>query len=325
METLIEQLNNEPAIRYKLEVNLFNHPAESREARQASEQVRNSSQVRSLISACWQDGKLPHHPYYKWMGAHWVLSVLADLGYPKGDESLRPLMDQAYNWLLSEKHAKHIRLIDGRMRRCASQESNAVYYSLKLGLADTRTDELTARLMKWQWPDGGWNCDKRPEVNKSSFMESLIPMRALALYAQKSGDKHALRSSELAAEVFLKRNLYLRLRDGGIMDEHFVLLHYPCFWHYDILFALRVMAEAGFINDPRCQLALDLLESLRLPDGGFPAMEKFYRLSQPDISGYSDVNWGGISKNKQNPYVTVDALSVLLAAGRFNMEELITL
>ena len=61
---------------------------------------------------------------------------------------------------------------------------------------------------------------------------------------------------------------------------------------------------------------LDLLESLRLPDGGFAASEKFYRLSRADISGFSEVNWGGISRKRQNPYVSVEALSVLKAAGR---------
>jgi len=322
METLLEQLQNEPALKYKMVVDLLNHPAESKEAKEASEVVQESSQVQTLISKCRQDGKLPHHPYDKWMGGHWVLFLLADLGYPKGDKSLLPLMNQAYEWLLGEKHAKNIRLIDGRMRRCASQESNAVFYSLKLGLADKRTDELASRLMKWQWPDGGWNCDKRAVVVKSSFMESLIPLRALALYAQTSGDKNAQQACERAAEVFLKRRLFLRQSDGGIMDPHFVVLHYPNYWHYDILFALRVMAEAGFIDDPRCQPALDLLENLRLPDGGFPASEKFYRLSRPEISGYSDVNWSGISRNKSNPYVTVEALYVLRMAGRLKVEDL---
>jgi len=30
------------------------------------------------------------------------------------------------------------------------------------------------------------------------------------------------------------------------------------------------MADAGFIRDARCKDALDLLQSKRLPDGGFP-------------------------------------------------------
>ena len=316
MNTLIESIKNEPALRYKMVVNVQGLPADSQEAKTAAEEVRSSSQVQALLTFCRGDGSLPYHPYKKWAGGHWVLSVLADLGYPSGDQSLQPLVEQAYDWLLGEDHARHIRMINGRMRRCASQESNLVYASLTLGLADGRTEELASRLMKWQWPDGGWNCDKRPEVSISSFWESLIPLRALSLYAQRSGDRQARLASEKAAEIFLKRGLFRREKDGSIMDEQFVDLHYPCYWRYDILFSLKVMAEAGFIQDRRCLPALDLLESRRLADGGFPADEKFYRLSRLDISGYSPVDWGGISKKRSNPYVTADALFVLRAAGR---------
>lgn len=316
MEDLLKNLYEEPAIRYKLAVKVLGQPEESQGAKQASEIVRNSPLVQSLLNECIQGGRLPHHPYKKWTGGHWVLSLLADLGYPPGDETLRPMLEQATNWLLSPEHARHIRKINGRMRRCASQESNLVFSSLTLGLADTRTDELVARLIKWQWPDGGWNCDKRPKANKSSFMESLIPLRSLALYAKISGDVKARIACEQAVGIFLKRKLFLRQSDGEIMDKNFVQLHYPCYWHYDILFALKVMAEAGFISDPRCQPALDLLDSRRLADGGFPADATYYHLTRPGISNYSAVDWGGVSKKKANPFVTVEALAVLQSAGR---------
>ena len=100
------------------------------------------------------------------------------------------------------------------------------------------------------------------------------------------------------------------------MDRHFLLLHYPTYWHYDILFGLKVMAEAGFISETRCKDALDLLESKRLPDGGFPAEESFSRPIRPQLSGYSPVHWGGKSRKTMNLFVTADALYVLRMAGR---------
>lgn len=318
MNSLIELLRAEPALAWKLAVNILGHDQNSTEARQASNVTRHSSLVTSLLSernangvpaspptfqaslpasAHGADGTIPYHPYKKWYGAHWVLSILADLGCPAGDESLRPMLEQPYDWLLSEEHKKHIRVIDRRTRRCASQEGNAVWYSLRLGLADSRTDELAARLMKWQWPDGGWNCDKHPEADTSSFMETLIPLRALALYAQVSGNAQARTAARRAAEVFLTRQLFKRRRDGAVMDPQFVRLHYPCYWHYDILFGLKVMAEAGFISDKRCQPALDLLESKRLPDGGYPAESVYYHTRPADPSGYSPVSYGGTRKS----------------------------
>ena len=102
-----------------------------------------------------------------------------------------------------------------------------------------------------------------------------------------------------------------------IRDE-FVALHYPLYWHYDILGGLKVMAEAGFIDDPRCRDALDLLEEKRLPDGGWAAEKRYYRVSDKLASGVELVDWGGTAKRRRNEWVTADALSVLRAAGRLD-------
>ena len=312
MNQLIEQLNSEPALAWKVAVNVLGKRDDSPEASRARADVQGAPLTRMLIDTCdFQSGA-----YKKWDGAHWVLSLLADLGYPAGDETLLPLMEHTYQAWLGPQHEKHIRLIAGRTRRCASQEGNAIWSSLRLGLADGRTGELVSRLLQWQWPDGGWNCDKRPEADSSSFMETLIPLRALALYAQVSGDSKVRTAAEHAAEIFLRRHLFKRQRDGSIMDRHFLLLHYPAYWHYDILFGLKVMAEAGFISDTRCKDALDLLESRRLPDGGFPAQESLSRPTNPQLSGYTPVRWGSLSTKKMNPFVTADALFVLRMAGR---------
>lgn len=336
MNPLIEQLNSEPALAWKVNVNVLGKPEDSREARRARVEVRDAPLVRTLLSERGEDGtivaasgghmglpdgvspdgKIHYHPYTKWRGAHWILSILADLGYPPGDASLRPMMEETYNAWLGLHHEKYIRQIAGRTRRCASQEGNAVWSSLRLGLADGRTDELVSRLLKWQWPDGGWNCDKNPTADTSSFMETLIPLRALALYARVSGDSKVHTAAERAAQIFLNRHLFKRLRDGMLMDKHFIRLHYPVYWHYDILAGLKVMAEAGFISDSRCQEALDLLESKALAGGGFPAEESFTHTSRPSVSGHSLVDWGGTGAKKMNPFVTADALHVLRMAGR---------
>jgi len=279
----------------------------------------SSLTIRQLLIDQKDDGRIPYHPYDKWFGSHWVLSVLADMAYPEGDESLKPLLEQSYAWLFSDDHQRSIQIMNGRTRRCASQEGNCVYYSLALGLADNRTEELATRLMKWQWEDGGWNCDKRPEAAISSFNETLIPLRGLAWYAKYSGDPKAQHAANRSAEVFLKRHLFMRIRDSQIIDKNFVKLHYPNYWHYDVLFALKVLSEAGFIMDPRCNEGLDLLVSKQLVDGGFPAEDKYYRVDEKRLSGHSRVDWGGTSKILSNPFVSIDALLVLKRAGRLEL------
>ncbi len=310
---LIERLLNsrEPCIRYKTLVDVLGHKPDSREAVGLRNLVSKSDRARALISATRGAHREVLHPYKKWNGAHWVLSNLADIGYPPRDAELIPLREAVYDWLLGAAHRKTIRTMNGRVRRCASQEGNALFYLLRLGLADARTGELARRLMEWQWPDGGWNCDRRPEAGKSSFMESLIPLRGLALYARETGSRSARKTARRAAEIFLKRSLFRGQADGQVISEDFIRLHYPCYWRYDILFGLKVLAEAGYLGDPRCSEALDLLESKQLPDGGFPAEHKYYVVSTKPKTARSAVDWGGTGKKRMNEFVTVDALFVL--------------
>jgi hypothetical protein len=322
--------SDEPSVRYRLLVDVLGKKPESPEARKVRREIPASHRVKGLLSERGPDGTIPGSPYAKWTGAHWVLAMLADIGHPPGDASLLPLRDQVYDLWLSERHAKEwtcragrspygrpgVPVIEGRARRCASQEGNALYATLALGIADDRADRLADNLIRWQWPDGGWNCDKNPPASHSSFMESLIPLRGLALHAKVTGSSSSKAAAERAADIFLKRRLYKRQRDGSVMNGDFVRLHYPCYWHYDVLFGLKVMAETGFISDPRCRDALDLLESRRLPDGGFPAEGKYYRVVDQPANGGSRVDWGGAGRRRTNEFVTVDALYVLRLAGR---------
>ena len=310
--------SSQPAIRYKTLVSVLGSAPDAPEVMEARSAIPDCSLVRTLLSERDSTGQIPFHPYAKWRGAHWVLACLADLGYPPGEASLQPLMEQVFAWLLGKQHTQSIKTMDGRVRRCASMEGNALYASLRLGLADERSDELATRLVRWQWPDGGWNCDKRLEAHNSSYHESLIPMRALICYAEVTGDRRARSAAERAAEIFLKRRLFKRQRDGQPIFGDFTLLHYPCYWHYDFLFGLKVLAEGGWIDDPRCAEALDLLEIKRLPDAGFPAEKKYYRLAPSTVTGRSLVSWGPTGKKRMNEFVTVDALFVLESARRLS-------
>ncbi len=321
-DPIVERLlsSDEPSVRYRTYVDVLGGKPDSPEARALQQEIPSGRCASLLLSGRNDQGMIPYHPYNKWLGSHWVLACLAEVGYPPNDEALKPLLDQSYTWLLSEHHAKHAtRMIDGRVRRCASQEGYCIYYSLALGIADERTQELAERLVKWQWPDGGWNCDKKAAAHNSSFWESLIPMRALALYARLSGDPAARKAAEQAAEIFLKRELFKRQRDSAVMYPEFVTLFYPSYWHYNILAGLKAMVEVGCIGDPRCRPALDMLETKRLPEGGFPVEKKFYQVTERQISGRSRLDWGGVRPKSTNEFVTVDALYVLRAAGRWKM------
>ncbi len=305
-------------MRYKTLVHVLGESPSSPSAMAARAEIAREGIAQRLLSERGLDGTIPHHPYSKWRGAHWVLAALADLGYPPGDPSLIPLRDQVYDWLFDEKRLAGIPTINCRTRRCASQEGNALYATLALALEDERTPRLTEWLVGWQWPDGGWNCDRNPDAVHSSYNESLIPVRGLHLYAEITGDPNAREAVDQAAELFLKRKLFRRLSNNRVIKSSFLRLFYPYYWHYSTLYALKVLAEIGRIGDRRCSEALDKLEEKRLRNGGFAAEARYYYVRSTDkrCGGQSTTFFGPTDKSKLNEFVTVEALTVLRAAGR---------
>ena len=333
MSDVVEALlsHDDPGVRYRALVDVSGASPAAAKARRLREEIRSSARVERLLSPRDGDGRMPG-VYSKYTGAHWALADLADIGYPQGDSDLVPLRDQVCDfWLAPERTRERVvdreaaryksrpgvPIIDGRARRCASQEGNALHATLALGLADERADQLASNLIRWQWPDGGWNCDRKTAAHTSSFHESLLPLRGLAWHARLTGSAESGRALDAACEFFLERRLIRRLTDGSIIHDSFLKLKYPHYWHYDILMALKVMAEAGRLVDPRCKEALALLEEKRLPDGGWRAEGKHYRVVDEPANGGSMVDWGLVTRKKlMNPFVTLDALYVLRAAGR---------
>ena len=122
-KNIIDKLLNsdEPSVRFKVLVNVLGKKLESARIKKLQREIKSSPRVKLLLLERGKDGKIPVNPYKKWYGAHWVLASLADIGYPPGDESLIPLREQVYGWLLSREHERKIKTIEGRTRRCASQ------------------------------------------------------------------------------------------------------------------------------------------------------------------------------------------------------------
>ncbi len=323
-DKLIKQLleSSEPAVRLKTYLRLLDHDYETSEVKSIISDMRTKSSIISqLFSTLPKDEQSKTvHVYTKWQGIHWTLSCLADIGYPPNDDFLQLSIDYELKWLLSEEHWKKKPIIDGRRRFCASQESNGLFSILSLGFADERSDILAERLMKYQWPDGGWNCDKKPEVKNSSYHESIIPFRSLNLYAEQKNDQRARNAANKASELFLKRKLFRKQSDGSIINPRWLKLHYPPYWHYDIFIALKVLAEANKITDSRCNEALDLLESKRTTDGGFPKEGRYCQFKNTEKSYFTPANWGSVNKRKMNEWVTIDALYILKKAKRIDLD-----
>ena len=299
-QRLVRRLSgsDDPVLAYKASLGAGMSP-ESASARALQAEIPRSGTSRALMRVFEQDDKTLRHVYRKWQGPHWTLTCLAMIDYPPGDEALWPLVHLVYDWLLS-KHFLEPPLTaiypgeEDRVRHCASMDGNAIWYSVRLGLEDERTRDVVDRLIGWQWPDGGWNCDKRPHVGTSSFQESLIPARGLWAYGQAHGHQPSLDAAQRAAELVLARRLLWHIGDGTLITPKWGgradRVHYPIQF-YDVLFAMQVMAELGRTDDPRCADALALLLSKQLPDGGFPLEEPNAPSAVRVASRHSYADW----------------------------------
>jgi hypothetical protein len=67
------------------------------------------------------------------------------------------------------------------------------------------------------------------------------------------------------------------------------------------------------LSDPRAADALDLLESLQLPDGRFQATRAWWQAPTRETSAVDVIDWG---KGRPSEALTLHALRVLKAAGR---------
>lgn len=274
--------------------------------------VLEGPKVRVLLAGQQEDGGFGVNVYAKWAGAHWRLVALVELGVPAGDPRCVAAAETVLAWLTGKAHRAGVRTVDGLVRRCASQEGNALAVCCRLGLAaDPRVRLLAESLVGWQWPDGGWNCDPRATGRRSSFHESLAPAWGLHEYWAATGEPAAKEAAERTAELFLDHRLFRRHGTGEPIHPSFVVLHYPPYWHYDVLQALVVLARMGLAGDPRAADALELVDNRRLADGRWRTGGRWWKPPGSKGSNVEVVDWG---RSGPNEMVTLNALRVLRAA-----------
>jgi hypothetical protein len=311
-ETATEWLlaSSEPAIRHMAARDLLGGEGS------AESPILEGPKVRQLLAGQRPDGGFGVHPYRKWTGAHWRLVSLVELALPSSEPRALAALETVLRWLTGRGHRANIRTIDGLTRRCASQEGNALAVAGRLGMQDDpRVQLLAESLIEWQWPDGGWNCDVRAGGHRSSFHESLSPMWGLHEFADARDDEPARTAARRTAELFLDHRLFRSGRTGRVIHPEWIKLHFPPYWHYDILRALVVLARMGLAMDPRASDALDLLEEKRMKDGTWRPDGYWWSSPGSSTSTVEVVDWG---RGGSNEMITLHALTVLESAGRLD-------
>jgi hypothetical protein len=305
----------EPSVRYFALVDLLGLSPRSGEARRAAEAIRRGPLVRDLLGGQKPDGGFGVHPYAKWIGAHWRLVSLVELLIPRRDRGALAAYADVLRWLHGREHVESVREVAGRWRAHASQEGNALAVGVRLGLArDPRVRALAWRLLAWQWPDGGWNCDSRPEATHSSFHESLATLWGVAEYARATGHAPARAAARRGAELLLRHRLFRGESSGEVIHRGWLRPHWPPYWHYDVFRALVVLArlDPRLVRDRRAGEALEIVASARDGDGRWRAGSRYWDAPGERAGRPAEVvDWGTRGPSK---HVTLHALRVLRAA-----------
>jgi hypothetical protein len=317
-----------PAVRRLALLRLLGRAADDPGIRGLDSRLAEDPWVAALLAGQWRKGALGRvrvHPYKKWGGAHWRLVALAELGVtmrtPGAAGALCEAFDQVTAWLLNPAHIRAVPRIDGRYRRCGSQEGNALWAACRIGLGTgDQLDTVAANLVRWQWPDGGWNCDVKPSAHHSSFNESWSPLRALVAYrdGRPADGGHGPDLGALdeaigrAAEFFLRHRVVESERTGELAHPSLVWLRWPPYWHYGLLPGLRAVAEAGRLGDARVAPALDRLRTARRPDGTWRPVGRWWAMPRKGPSANVEVvDWGAEGETRM---LTVHALELLRTA-----------
>ena len=314
--------SHEPVVRYRTRTWLLDTPEADAHVRADRAAVFAGRIVATLLDFPGPEVT----PYRKWWGLHWRLVSLADFDLPVADRAeVRRRIDEAIDrelkWIANPRHLDSIPRQDGLYRADASMEGNALYSASRFGHArDPRARRLVEKLLEWQWPDGGWNCDRRSSGYRSSFHESWATAIGLAVWRDAVGSDDALAAdadaaSRRTAELLLGHRLFRTLDGRRQIHSSMAALHWPAYWHYDFLAGLRVLAATDpvLLHDPRAADALDLLEERQLPDGRFATTHAWWQAGRHVTSPTDVIDWG---RGAPSEVLTLHVLTVLKAAGR---------
>ena len=222
---------DEPAIRYRARTWLLGQSESDPGVRADRDRLAEGPIVATLLD---MDDVTFDRPYRKWSGVHWRLVSLADFDLPVDDPRVRDSLDEAVDreldWIANPRHLEAIPKVDGLFRADASMEGNGLYAASRFGHArDERARALVDKLLEWQWPDGGWNCDRASSGYRSSFHESWATAIGLAAYHDAVGAPEALAAARRTGELLLEHRLFKRLRTDKPIHHSFVRLHWPAY------------------------------------------------------------------------------------------------
>ena len=268
-ETLNWLLAGDPAIRWQVQRDLLDEPAETYAPER--QKVATSGWGMQLLAQQTADGLWGSGIYGpKWKSTTYTLLHLRHLGLPpKNEQALRGCAwffsrglerDGGINLFKSFRHSETC--VNGMLLALLS------YFQFP----DERVHSVADFLFRDQMADGGWNCERVKGATHSSFHTTISVLEGLTEYAATYPQAAAaVKSATEAAQAFLlEHRLYRSHRTGEIVDPALTRMHFPPRWHYDFLRALDYFQAVNAPQDERLAEAIELLRSKAEAEGRWP-------------------------------------------------------
>ncbi|MFD5244452.1 squalene cyclase [Amycolatopsis sp. NPDC058340] len=265
-------LDSDPALRWQVERDLANEPAEVWEATRA--RIATEGFGARLLAHQDPDGQWAGGAFFPagftgqedgqpWTATTWSLNTLREWGMDAGVlRGTAELLARNSRWEYDD-----LPYWGGEVDCCINAWTLA--NGLWLG-ADVAP--LASWFSEHRQPDGGWNCEWVSGSRRSSVHSTLNSLKGLLAFESATGGTPASRAARRSGEEYLlERGLFRRLSTGSVIAPWITVFAYPFRWFYDVLNAADYFREAslhdGTAPDRRMTEAVERIRAARQPDG----------------------------------------------------------
>jgi hypothetical protein len=288
-------LDSDPAIRWQVMRDLLDAPAEEVAAERA--RVATEGWGAQLLALQPPNGVWGGGAYFpEWTSTTITLQLLRQFGLDPtaaGVPAALQLVRANAKWEYDD-----LPYFDGEVEPCINGQAVAIgaYFG-----QDIRV--IVDRLLTEQMEDGGWNCEQERGSTRGSFETTINVLEGLLEYERATGADPALVAARRRGEEYLlERGLLRRQSTGELGQRRWLYLAFPNGWHYDVLWVLDYLRDAGVAPDERMSEAIGILESKRDAEGRWPLEHAHHDELAVDM---------GEREDEPSRWITLKALRVL--------------
>jgi hypothetical protein len=223
-----------------------------------TDKVLEGALVRTLLSGQCRDGGFGVHPYRKWAGAHWRLVSLVELGIPASEQRALRAADTVLDWLTGQQHRSSVVTVDGLVRCHASRKCSRGVLATR---ARSRPPGGVAGRLAHALAMARWWVELRYPSRRTTVVLPRVARPGMGIVRVLAGDRanRCTWGGLPYCRVVPRTPAFRVLRTGRVIRREWLALHYPLYWHDDILRALLVLSRMQLTSEPRCSDALALL------------------------------------------------------------------